>query len=266
LGQKVSSDLISEKDAFYVEGTLPTGISTSPPKKSLEENASSNQYGITDIREGLKTDEIKSSADHDLGTKLPDDSNTLFDVPSFEHPSEPPMQYQSSDMDIKVGGHANYPEELTLYYLDPQGGVQGPFLGADIISWYEDGYFGLELPVRLSQAPDDVPFRPLVEVMPHLGKKPQSHIPQPCDGSAEPLESSQSKFQSTVPTASSGKSDQVSNWNSESNAVDPKRGDHEASVPSRSGWLSSPETGKDIANTSNRQQHIPESVNQDADG
>jgi PERQ amino acid-rich with GYF domain-containing protein len=266
LGQEVSSDLISEKDAFYVEGTLPTGISTSPPKKILEENASSNQYGITDIREGLKTDEIKSSADHNLGTKLPDDSNTLFDVSSFEHPSEPPMQYQSSDMDIKVGGHANYPEELTLYYLDPQGGVQGPFLGADIISWYEDGYFGLELPVRLSQAPDDVPFRPLVEVMPHLGKKLQSHIPQPSDGSAESLELSQSKFESTVPTVSSGKSDQVSNWNSESNAVDPKRGDHEASVPSRSGWLSSPETGKDIVNTSNRQQHIPESMNQDAEG
>ncbi|XP_034570227.1 uncharacterized protein [Setaria viridis] len=29
--------------------------------------------------------------------------------------------------------------------------------------------------VCLSQPPDDVPFRPLVEVMPHLGPKPQSH-------------------------------------------------------------------------------------------
>ncbi|AQK98456.1 GYF domain-containing protein [Zea mays] len=156
-------------------------------------------------------------------------------------------------------------EELTLYYLDPQGGVQGPFLGADIISWYEDGYFGLELPVRLSQFPDDVPFRPLVEVMPHLAQKTQSRIPLPCDGNSESLESSQSKFESSVPSTSSGRTDQFSIWDSESNAVDPKRGDHEASIPSRSGWLSSPETGKDISNTSNRQQHIPESVNQDAE-
>lgn len=266
LGQEGSLGLISEKDAFYVEGTLPSGVSTSPPKKSMEENASSNQYGTTDIRDGLKTGDIKSSAGNDLGTKLPDDSNTLFDVPSFEHPPEPPLTYQSSDMDIKVGGHARYPEELTLYYLDPQGGVQGPFLGADIISWYEDGYFGLELPVRLSQAPDDVPFRPLVEVMPHLGQKHQSHIPLPCDGSAESLDLSQSKFESTFPVTSSGKSVQVANSDSESNVVDPKRGDHEASVPSRSGWLSSPEIVKDIANTSNRQQHISEQVNQDAEG
>jgi PERQ amino acid-rich with GYF domain-containing protein len=85
VGQERSSDLILEKDAFYVEGTLPAGVSTSPPKKSLEENASSNQYAISDIREGLRTGGINSNAD-DIGTKLPDDSNTLFDVPSFQHP------------------------------------------------------------------------------------------------------------------------------------------------------------------------------------
>jgi len=168
-------------------------------------------------------------------------------------------------MDIKVGGHATKPENLTLYYLDPQGGVQGPFRGADIISWYEDGYFGLELPVHLSQAPDDVPFRPLVEFMPHLGQKPQSQVPLPCDGSSESLDPSQGKFESAIPTTSSGKSDQESVWDSKSNAVDPKRGDHVASVPSHTGWLPSLETGKDIANTSNNQQHISESVNQDAE-
>ncbi|AQK98521.1 GYF domain-containing protein [Zea mays] len=265
LGQEGSSGLISVNDAFYVEGTLPSGVSTSLPKKSLEGNAFSNQHRITDTQEGLKTAEIKENVDHDLGTKLPDDSNTLFDVPSFEHLQEPPKPYQSNNMDTKVGGHAIYPEELTLYYLDPQGGVQGPFLGADIISWYEDGYFGLELPVRLSQFSDDVPFRPLVEVMPHLVQKPQSRIPVPCDGNSESLESSQSKFESSVRSASSVRGDQLSNWDTESNAVDPKRGDHEESIPSRSGWLSSPETGKDISNTSNRQQHIPESVNQDAE-
>ncbi|CAL4945821.1 unnamed protein product [Urochloa decumbens] len=266
LGQEGSSGLISEKDAFYDNRTLSSGAGTSPPKRSVEEIAGSNQYGVAGIQEGLKTDEAKSSADPDLSAKLPDDSNTLFDVPPFEHHSEPPTTYQSSDLEIKGGGHASYPEELTLYYLDPQGGVQGPFLGADIISWYEDGYFGLELPVRLSQAPDDVPFRPLVEIMPHLGQKPQSHPPALCDKSAESFDSSQSKFEAAIPTsASSGKSDKASKWDSESNAVDPKRADHEASLPSRTGWSSSPESGKDIGKISNRQQHIPESVTLDAE-
>ncbi|RLN23195.1 hypothetical protein C2845_PM07G33260 [Panicum miliaceum] len=265
LGQEGSATLISEKDAFYDNRTLSGGVGTSPPKKSMEENAGSNQYRIAGIQDGLKTDEAKSSTDLDLSTKLPDDSNTLFDVPPFEHHSETPMLYQNSDIDVKAGGHASYPEELTLYYLDPQGGVQGPFLGADIISWYEDGYFGLELPVRLSQAPDDVPFRPLVEVMPHLGQKPQSHPPALCDESVESLDSAQSKFEVAIPTASSGKSDQASKWDSESNAVDPKRRDHDASLPSRTGWLSSPETGKDTANISSRQQNIPESVTLDAE-
>ncbi|KAF8648626.1 hypothetical protein HU200_064671 [Digitaria exilis] len=266
LAQEGSSGLISEKDAFYDNRALPSGVGTSSPKRSMEENAGTNQYGIPGIQEGLKTDEAKSSADHDLSTKLPDDSNTLFDSTPFKDRLEPSMNYQNSDMDMKTGGHASYPEELTLYYLDPQGGVQGPFLGADIISWYEDGYFGLELPVRLSQAPDDVPFRPLVEVMPHLGQKPQSHPPALADESAESLGSAPIKLEAAIPTtASSGKSDQASKWDSESNAVDPKRGDHEASLPSRTGWLSSPETGKDVANISNRQQHVNESVIQDAE-
>nr|CAB3475283.1 unnamed protein product [Digitaria exilis] len=266
LAQEGSSGLISEKDAFYDNRALPSGVGTSSPKRSMEENAGTNQYGIPGIQEGLKTDEAKSSADHDLSTKLPDDSNTLFDATPFKDRLEPSWNYQNSDMDMKTGGHASYPEELTLYYLDPQGGVQGPFLGADIISWYEDGYFGLELPVRLSQAPDDVPFRPLVEVMPHLGQKPQSHPPALADESAESFGSAPIKLEAAIPTtASSGKSDQASKWDSESNAVNPKRGDHEASLPSRTGWLSSPETGKDVANISNRQQHVNESVIQDAE-
>ncbi|XP_062230075.1 protein ESSENTIAL FOR POTEXVIRUS ACCUMULATION 1-like isoform X2 [Phragmites australis] len=257
------SALISEKDAFYDEGMFSSAVSTSAPMRFIEEHARDNQSGIPGIHEGLKTDEVKSSADHDLSTKLPDDSNTLFDVPPFEHPPESTMSYQSSDMDMKARGQVSYPEELTLYYLDPQGGVQGPFLGADIISWYEDGYFGLELPVRLSQAPDDAPFRPLVEVMPHLGRKPQSHPPVPCDESAGSLDSVQSKFEAAIPTsASSGKSDQASKWDSESYAVDPKRGEQEASVQSQTSWLPSSETQKDSANI---RQHIPEAVNQDAE-
>ncbi|KAI3440069.1 GYF domain-containing protein [Psidium guajava] len=63
------------------------------------------------------------------------------------------------------------PEELLLYYKDPQGAIQGPFSGGDIIGWFEAGYFGIDLQVRLANAPNDVPFALLGDVMPHLRAK-----------------------------------------------------------------------------------------------
>ncbi|KAL1352635.1 hypothetical protein HN51_016633 [Arachis hypogaea] len=66
---------------------------------------------------------------------------------------------------------AAVPEELSLCYLDPQGAIQGPFLGIDIILWFEQGFFGLDLPVRLSDAPEGSPFQELGDVMPHLKGK-----------------------------------------------------------------------------------------------
>ncbi|KAI3519885.1 hypothetical protein L1887_09104 [Cichorium endivia] len=60
------------------------------------------------------------------------------------------------------------PEELSLYYRDPQGDIQGPFLRVDIISWFEQGFFGADLPVRVPDAPDEAPFMELGHVMPHL--------------------------------------------------------------------------------------------------
>ncbi|XP_040997643.1 protein ESSENTIAL FOR POTEXVIRUS ACCUMULATION 1-like [Juglans microcarpa x Juglans regia] len=61
------------------------------------------------------------------------------------------------------------PEDLTMFYKDPQGRIQGPFIGSDIISWFEGGYFGLDLPVCPS--PNDMPWLPLGDVMPHLRAK-----------------------------------------------------------------------------------------------
>ncbi|CAI9763712.1 unnamed protein product [Fraxinus pennsylvanica] len=63
------------------------------------------------------------------------------------------------------------PEDLVLYYKDPQGEIQGPFAGSDIIGWFEAGYFGIELQVRLVSAPADSPFYLLGDVMPHLRAK-----------------------------------------------------------------------------------------------
>ncbi|KAH9758670.1 protein ESSENTIAL FOR POTEXVIRUS ACCUMULATION 1 [Citrus sinensis] len=63
------------------------------------------------------------------------------------------------------------PEELVLYYKDPQGEIQGPFRGIDIIGWFEAGYFGIDLLVRLAGASNDSPFSLLGDVMPHLRAK-----------------------------------------------------------------------------------------------
>ncbi|GER37582.1 GYF domain-containing protein [Striga asiatica] len=63
------------------------------------------------------------------------------------------------------------PEDLVLYYKDPQGEIQGPFAGSDIITWFESGYFGIELQVRLANASADSPFYLLGDVMPHLHAK-----------------------------------------------------------------------------------------------
>ncbi|KAL8466642.1 hypothetical protein ACS0TY_035621 [Phlomoides rotata] len=63
------------------------------------------------------------------------------------------------------------PEDLVLYYKDPQGEIQGPFAGSDIITWFEAAYFGIELQVRMANAPPDSPFSVLGDVMPHLRAK-----------------------------------------------------------------------------------------------
>ncbi|CAK7349285.1 unnamed protein product [Dovyalis caffra] len=63
------------------------------------------------------------------------------------------------------------PENLVLYYKDPQGEIQGPFSGSDIIGWFEAGFFGIDLQVRLANASKDAPFLLLGDVMPHLRAK-----------------------------------------------------------------------------------------------
>ncbi|CAN4124143.1 unnamed protein product [Withania somnifera] len=92
----------------------------------------------------------------DASSKVSDDPNSVF-VKSF-----------SEIYWTNLLGRGIPPEELSLYYRDPQGEIQGPFLGADIISWFDQGFFGLDLPVRLEDAPEDSPFFELGNIMPHL--------------------------------------------------------------------------------------------------
>lgn len=113
-------------------------------------------------------DSVKSATSFDVNNKLPHESHSLVSMPASE-------QHWDGGLH-EIGSRANEyqldrgipPEELSLYYRDPQGEIQGPFLGVDIISWFEQGFFGTDLPVRLEDAPDESPFQELGDVMPHL--------------------------------------------------------------------------------------------------
>ncbi|KAH6798476.1 GYF domain-containing protein [Perilla frutescens var. frutescens] len=112
-------------------------------------------------------DSVQSASPFDVNNKV-HESNSML-------PINTPEQFWDGGLH-KSGSRANEyqldrgipPEELSLYYQDPQGEIQGPFLGVDIISWFEQGFFGADLPVRLEDAPDDSPFQELGDVMPHL--------------------------------------------------------------------------------------------------
>ncbi|KAL2320331.1 hypothetical protein Fmac_029300 [Flemingia macrophylla] len=114
---------------------------------------------------------VDSIAASEICSNLPDDSRSLFDFSSLQQTPS------ISQQDMKINEKAYPPEnvialeELTLCYLDPQGEIQGPFLGIDIILWFEQGFFGMDLPVRLSDAPDGSPFHELGDIMPHLKVK-----------------------------------------------------------------------------------------------
>nr|DAD30492.1 TPA_asm: hypothetical protein HUJ06_009343 [Nelumbo nucifera] len=116
----------------------------------------------------LKFDDIQSSASFDISTKLPDDASSLFDLSSLQQASSGNEQHVKSNGEANLLERGIPPEELSLYYRDPQGEIQGPFLGVDIISWFEQGFFGTDLPVCLSDAPEGTPFQELGEIMPHL--------------------------------------------------------------------------------------------------
>ena len=85
-------------------------------------------------------------------------------------------QYNVLDPGPKVGemdgvGNIISPENLSLYYKDPKGQTQGPFSGSDIIGWFEAGFYGIDLLVRVASSPCDSPFLLLGDVMPHLRAK-----------------------------------------------------------------------------------------------
>ena len=133
-----------------------------------------NQQWLDSAPKHLKLEHTEASLSSEISTKLPDDSCSLFDFSSIEKMSSSNQSLLKSSNVAFPLERVIPPEELSLCYCDPQGVTQGPFLGIDIISWFEQGFFGADLPVRLSDAPDGSPFQELGEVMPHLKNKARS--------------------------------------------------------------------------------------------
>ncbi|XP_019180354.1 PREDICTED: uncharacterized protein LOC109175541 isoform X2 [Ipomoea nil] len=126
--------------------------------KSRSIDISRSQFEDSELTPSYRA---KSTAASDISSKLSNDSNSLFGMPSS-------AQFLGSNTNENQLTRGVPPEELSMFYRDPQGEIQGPFLGVDIISWFEQGFFGTDLPVRLVDAPEDSPFEELGDVMPHL--------------------------------------------------------------------------------------------------
>ncbi|XP_027349401.1 uncharacterized protein LOC113861005 [Abrus precatorius] len=148
------------------------GDGSIPGNKVAESESFDYHQGHTStFQEHANRDGVVSIAASEISSNLPDNSRSLFDFSSLQQP--PSIDQQ----DLKINEKTYLPEsvialeELSLCYLDPQGVVQGPFLGIDIILWFEQGFFGMDLPVRLSDAPEGSPFQELGDIMPHLKVK-----------------------------------------------------------------------------------------------
>ncbi|KAK1295591.1 hypothetical protein QJS10_CPA16g00891 [Acorus calamus] len=153
-----------------VDHTKELGKHETISELKFGENQAVNDAGKEDyfgLSKNLKPRNMESSASFTAFEKLPDDSD-MFGKQFIQEISNGDNQYPKSNDEMKSLEKGTLPEEMSLIYLDPQGDIQGPFLGLDIISWFEQGFFGMDLLVCLSDAPEGTPFQELGEVMPHL--------------------------------------------------------------------------------------------------
>ncbi|KAJ6815448.1 uncharacterized protein M6B38_133100 [Iris pallida] len=152
----------------------------------------------------------------------------------------------STDM-LSAGKFPPYPspEELTLFYKDPQGQIQGPFSGSDLIGWFEAGYFGIDLQVRVASAPADVPFSLLGDVMPHLRARA---IPPPGFGVA--------KQNDIVEVSSRGDFNSLGNAHS---AIEERRNRHEVVTDAENRFIESLMSGN-LSKSSSGHYSFPEGM------
>ncbi|KAK4760496.1 hypothetical protein SAY87_005389 [Trapa incisa] len=140
---------------FTSESTFSNGVDAQIMKENGDPCLTLSALSVDDSRTM-----IDSLSSLDIQFKLPNDSGLLAMGSVAQHCRVSP--------DGKESERSFHTEELSLFYLDPQGEIQGPFLGVDIISWFKQGFFGIDLPVRLADAPEGTPFLELGYIIPHL--------------------------------------------------------------------------------------------------
>lgn len=149
----------------------------------------------TDVRSrtsdiGWSQSQSQSQSQKDPNNELESslaDQSYIKDGPKWQIGNDPLVKKQQSAIVDREQENRKLsqpsPEDLVLYYKDPRGEIQGPFAGSDIIGWFEAGYFGIDLQVRLVSAPHDSPLALLGDIMPHLRAKAQ---PPPGFGAPKP--------------------------------------------------------------------------------
>ncbi|XP_009408355.2 uncharacterized protein LOC103990811 isoform X1 [Musa acuminata AAA Group] len=200
-----------------------------------------DQTSHLDIPKNIKLGE-GSTVSFDVNAKLPDASCPLYDA-SFVEISNT-NNHENHKIEKKLSEQGTFPEELSLFYQDPQGDIQGPFLGVDIISWFEQGFFSTDLPVCLSDAPEGTPFRPLGEVMPHLKLEQHIVLDLPSGNKSEPLDTTRGNLETCVPSSRFSDSfptndqQRLLSWDTLDHHVKHNVVESEASVDPNKAWLS----------------------------
>ncbi|CAJ1972425.1 unnamed protein product [Sphenostylis stenocarpa] len=190
---KVPEEGPSNRDSTF-EGN--TSVHAGAPWRTMSHGDHANQFHnsrdvTSDVR--LRKTDIGSHQPKDPHNECITESlgykSTSKEVGKWQASEDPVIKRQLSgilDSELETRrGQQTVPEELSLLYKDPKGLIQGPFKGIDIIGWFEAGYFGIDLPVRLENAVADSPWLSLGDVMPHLRAKarppPGFTAPKPND-------------------------------------------------------------------------------------
>lgn len=137
-------------------------------RNNVSEPKSFENQEVVDLVSKHSKFEVSKASTSEVCIKVPEGSSSVFDYTSQEQNLSNKLLPLEIEKNINTPETVILPEDLSFCYLDPQGVIQGPYQGRDIIAWFEQGFFGTDLPIRLSDAPDGSPFKELGEVMPHL--------------------------------------------------------------------------------------------------
>ncbi|KAJ0960199.1 hypothetical protein J5N97_001974 [Dioscorea zingiberensis] len=124
------------------------GCSHSEPEQIVSKTPiyANGRVGDPSFLRNAKVEDMNSELSIDDSFVLPDDSNSLFDASLMLKTSQSDPHHQYIDNETEQSKQT--PEELSFFYRDPHGDIQGPFLGVDIVSWFEQSN-GIECSINL---------------------------------------------------------------------------------------------------------------------